>query len=301
MEHPYNKVPRVITEMLESIRANNRSGAAEILPKAAEIYSAAASGPYTGLSIDESVLLVDYISSTITEVQPGMAGLLNMTRRVSAAVRQFTAAPLDLAAKVASEFAVSASHKAAACAVQTAQLIAEDAVVLTHSRSSTVLAGLLASSRSGRKFSLIATESRPMLEGRQLAEAISNAGIPVTIIVDAAAALVMDKVDLVMVGADRVAPDHVLNKVGTGMIALAARSRKIPVYCVADTTKFISPPQASARPVSPPATEVWPDCPGGISIFNRYFEEIPIEIFTAVVAENGPLKPSEAAAIAARS
>src|SRR5262249_42934050 len=210
MKNSYESLPDEVIELLEAIKADNRSGASEILRKAAAVY-VAASASQALLSRERSVMLVHSISRALGEAQPGMAGLLNMTSEVEQALQGFSGdLPLEFAAGRASNFAESASRKAAASAVQGSKLICENSVVLTHSRSSTVLAALLNAASAGRTFTLLATESRPMLEGRQLTEAVSSAGVHVTIIVDAAAGLVMDTVDLVLVGADRVTPKHVL-------------------------------------------------------------------------------------------
>src|SRR5215813_1849512 len=288
MKDSYQSLPAQVIELLEAIRADNRSGAAEILGMAAAVYYAAA-GSQAGLSRERALLMADSISSALGEAQPGMAGLLNLAREVKEALKRFSGdRPLEFAARTASGFAESASRKAAASAAQGSQLISENSVVLTHSRSSTVLAALLNAAGAGRRFALLATESRPMFEGRQLAETVSRAGIHVTGIVDAAAALVMDTVDVVLVGADRVTPGHVLNKVGTRMIALAARDLGIPVYSLADTSKFIGHPPTGSQPNAPDA-EVWPDHPPAVSVINRYFEEVPVGLFTAIVTERGPL------------
>jgi translation initiation factor eIF-2B subunit delta len=288
--------------MIDAIKADNRSGAAEMLSKAAAVYSAARACQLAGGSLEGSVDAAHSISSMLREVQPDMAGLLNMVKQVERAIAiSGGLSPLEVAEKAALEFCESASNKAAAVAARASGLITIGAVVLTHSRSSTVLAGFGHAARSGRDFSVIATEGRPMLEGRQLAEAVSAMGIPVALIVDSAAALMMDSVNLVLVGADKVTPAHVLNKVGTRMVALAARDRGIPIYCLADTTKFIAHKRAVAQRSDPPGSEVWPGHPSGISIINRYFEEVTIDLFSGIVTESGSLGPKEAARVAANS
>src|SRR5262245_21102266 len=288
MKDFHESLPYQVIELLEAIKADNRSGAAEILRKAAAVY-ADASGSQAGLSRQGSVLIVGMISSALREAQPAIAPLLNLTKEVDSVIQRSGGdRELELAAKTALEFAESASRKAAASAVRGAQLISENSVVLTHSRSSTVLAALLDAASGGRRFTLLATESRPMLEGRQLAEAVSSTGIDVSIMVDAAAALVMDTVDLVLVGADRVTAEHVVNKIGTRMIALAARDLGIPIYCLADTSKFIRDPPTAPQANAPDA-EVWPDHPPAVSVINQYFEEVPVGLFTAIVTESGPL------------
>jgi len=301
MRHASDNLPKHLLQMIELIKTDNRSGAAELLERAAAVY-AAASTSHPDPTPETAAFIVESISATLKDAQPGMAGLLNLIRRVETAIqRPGSISPLGQAASAASDFAVSASRNLKAVATKGAELIAPDAVVLTHSRSSTVVAALLKAAERVQRFSLIATESRPMLEGRQLAEAISAAGVDVTVIVDAAAAVVMDRVDLVLVGADRVTSGHVLNKIGTRLIAMSARDVGVPIYCLADTSKFIANVQPLQQKPDPPSFEVWPHHPANISIINRYFEEVPIEMFTGIITETGSIAPLDAMRLANRS
>src|SRR5262249_5189575 len=150
------------------------------------------------------------------------------------------ARPFDSALKTAADFLAGAEAATLKISKHASDLIADGAIVLTHSRSSNVLSSLLESKRRAVSFSVVATESRPLLEGRTLAEQLASSGVPVTLIADAAAAASLAGVRLVLVGADRVTPSDVANKIGTRMIALAARDQNIPIYALCDRTKFIS-------------------------------------------------------------
>jgi methylthioribose-1-phosphate isomerase len=111
----------------------------------------------------------------------------------------------------------------------------------------------------------------------------------------------MGTVDIVLVGADRVSPRLVVNKIGTRLISLSARDANVPLYCLADTSKFVPERLPIQRKPDPPSFEVWPDHPPGISVINPYFEEVPIELFTGIVTENGSIAPDEATRLAHRS
>jgi translation initiation factor 2B subunit (eIF-2B alpha/beta/delta family) len=181
-------------------------------------------------------------------------------------------------------------------------MIGSGATVLTHSRSSTVLAAFVEARRRGNDFSVIATESRPVLEGRALAEALAAQGTRVSVIADSAAASVLNQVDLVLVGADKITPEYLVNKIGTRMIALAARERAVTVCAVCDTSKLIDADYhiASAgdrRSVD----ELWPEAPKGVVVVNRYFEPTPLALFTTIITEQGELSPEETARRAERA
>jgi translation initiation factor 2B subunit (eIF-2B alpha/beta/delta family) len=102
--------------------------------------------------------------------------------------------------------------------------------VLTHSWSSTVARAI----RGAR--SVVCTESLPGGEGRRAAEVLGGRVIP-----DSAAYREMAGVDVVVVGADAVTPDTVVNKVGTALVALAARERGVPAWVVCGEEKFVGP------------------------------------------------------------
>jgi translation initiation factor 2B subunit (eIF-2B alpha/beta/delta family) len=170
-------------------------------------------------------------------------------------------------------------------------LIANGAVVVTHSRSSTVLAALRRAKRAGRLFDVVVAESRPNLEGRTLARELSEDQIPVRLVVDALLATAVEGADRVLVGADALTSRSIVNKVGTKLLALAARETQVPVTVLAESTKAwvkrLDPVLGllTSRPREP--KEVWEGAPYGIEVVNLYFEPVPVDLVTEVVDEDG--------------
>jgi translation initiation factor eIF-2B subunit delta len=209
---------------------------------------------------------------------------------------------LNWAEQAALDFIDAATRAARDASVESATLIRDGARVLTHSRSSTVLAAFLEAKRAGRNLSVLLTESRPMLEGRAMAGALAIEEIPVTLIADAAASLALDGVDLVMLGADKITPVNLVNKIGTRMIALAARERGLPLYAICDSSKFIKEDYLrAALPRSRNADELWAEAPRGVSVANSYFEPTPLSDFTGIVTEDGVLSATDTARRAEKS
>ncbi|MFI6865732.1 S-methyl-5-thioribose-1-phosphate isomerase [Nocardia sp. NPDC050406] len=153
---------------------------------------------------------------------------------------------------------------------------------------------------------VIVDETRPLLQGARLtAWEMAEAGIPHRLTIDSAAAWAMatENVDAVLVGADRITADgSVANKIGTYMLALAARHHGIPFIVVApESTRDIE--TASGRDIvveQRAAHEVTgfggvPTAPEGTQTFNPAFDVTPPELVTAVVTEFGVLEhPGEA-------
>jgi methylthioribose-1-phosphate isomerase len=133
-------------------------------------------------------------------------------------------------------------------------------------------------------------EGRPALEGRQLAVALSEAGIAVDFYTDAGLGTVLDEASMLLVGADAVSAGAWMNKVGTRGLAAAAHHHGLPVHVLATSDKLVMPalwPHVTGRWAEP--EEIWPSAPAGIRVRNPYFEAIPIDLATTVITDLGVL------------
>ncbi|NWX97211.1 EI2BA factor, partial [Nothoprocta ornata] len=127
--------------------------------------------------------------------------------------------------------------------------IRDGARILTHAYSRVVLRVLEAAVESKKRFSIYVTESQPDQAGQpqtcyfhrqKMAEALRKLNIPVTVILDAAVGYIMEKVDLVLVGAEGVVESGgIINKIGTNQIAVCAKAQNKPFYVVAESFKFV--------------------------------------------------------------
>ncbi|XP_068236566.1 translation initiation factor eIF2B subunit alpha isoform X2 [Palaemon carinicauda] len=119
-------------------------------------------------------------------------------------------------------------------------LIKDGMVILTHSKSRNVLAVMAEAAKQGRQFKVFVTESQPDCSGRRMAEDLKGAGISCTVILDAAVAYVMEKVDAVMLGAEGVCENGgIINKIGSCTIATLAHLKNKPVYVLVESFKFL--------------------------------------------------------------
>lgn len=110
--------------------------------------------------------------------------------------------------------------------------------VLTHGWSS-VVSSLLIQAAEDTHFEMIVLEGRPDASGAKAAKNLARAGIPTTVVLDSAMAYVMERVDLVIVGAEGVVENGgIINKVGTYAMAIAAKELGKPFYVAAESFKF---------------------------------------------------------------
>lgn len=263
----------MIPDWIEEIRRDNLSGAAELAAGAARALAEWA----PERTPDE----IAAVLRALVAAQPRMAPMLHLAGAVlaksgdpAAACQEFLAR-LEAAAEVVAERAATLVH--------------DGDVVASHSRSSSVLNALRRARLRGKRFSVYLTESRPAGEGVALAGELAAQGIPVRLFVDAALGQIASEARIVLVGADAVTRDGVINKIGTWPLALAARERAVPVYALVTTDKFV--PDEYELPAEPPRdpTEVLSSPPVGVEAVNWYFEATPLDLFQALVTEEGML------------
>jgi translation initiation factor eIF-2B subunit alpha len=94
--------------------------------------------------------------------------------------------------------------------------------------------------QQGKRFNVIVTEAKPGEIGFQTSQILQDANIPVTLILDSAVAFVMDKVDLILVGAEGIVENGgIINKVGTYQISIIAHALSKPFYVASESFKFM--------------------------------------------------------------
>ncbi|KAI7812685.1 translation initiation factor eIF-2B subunit alpha [Triplophysa rosa] len=118
--------------------------------------------------------------------------------------------------------------------------IKDGAKILTHSSSRVVLKVLENAAADNKRFTVYVTESQPDSVGKLMAEKLRKLNIPVTVVLDAAVGYIMEKVDLVIVGAEGVVESGgVINKIGTYQMAVCSKAHNKPFYVVAESFKFV--------------------------------------------------------------
>lgn len=191
-----------------------------------------------------------------------------------------------------------------------ATLLPRAGTVLTHCNAGalatagygTALGVIRAAVESGRRLDVLATETRPFLQGARLtAWELKKDGIPVTLITDNMAGYFMKagRMACVIVGTDRTAANgDVANKIGTYTLAVLAARHRVPFYVAAPTSSIdltckrgadIPIEERNAREVTHIGGRQI--APRGIAIANPAFDITPHELVTAIITERGIARP----------
>lgn len=190
------------------------------------------------------------------------------------------------------------------------ELIPYGARILTHCNAGalatagygTALGIVRAAYHAGKKVSVYADETRPLLQGARLtAWEMVQENIPVTLITDNMAGYLMARgmVDLVVVGADRIAANgDVANKIGTYSLAVLAAEHGLPFY-VAAPLSTVDLNLASGNDI--PIEERQPEevthlagiplAPAKVKVWNPAFDVTPTRLVTAIITDRGVARP----------
>ncbi len=190
-----------------------------------------------------------------------------------------------------------------------ATLVPAEACILTHWNAGalatagygTALGVIRGAIEAGRKVRVLADETRPFLQGARLtAWELVKDGIDTTVITDNMAGAIMraGEIDLVVVGADRIAANgDTANKIGTYSVAVLAKEHGIPFYVAAPwSTIDLATPDGDAIPIEERAarevTHVGATqlAPEGAHVRNPSFDVTPSKYITAIITERGIFK-----------
>jgi len=189
------------------------------------------------------------------------------------------------------------------------ELFSQNDTIMTHCNAGalatvgygTAIGVIRATKDSGKNIKVIATETRPIQQGSRLtAFELKHDGIDVSLIPDTAVGYTMANglVNGVIVGADRILrTGHVFNKIGTYQVATMAKKHNIPFYVAAPLSTFdlqskpddIIIEQRKASEVTGVGDKK--TAPDGIDVINPAFDMTPPELISAIITENGVVKP----------
>jgi len=191
-----------------------------------------------------------------------------------------------------------------------AAVVPNNAGVLTHCNAGalatadfgTALSVIFHAHAQGKVAKAFVDETRPLLQGSRLtAWELQQRGVPAVLLCDNMAGLVMNqkKVDLVVVGADRIAANgDTANKVGTYSVAVLAKHHGIPFYVAAPSSTFdLSLPDGSHIPIEERSPQEITHgfgrqtAPDGVGVYNPAFDVTPGELIAGIITEHGVLRP----------
>jgi methylthioribose-1-phosphate isomerase len=300
-------------EVANSIKVMNIRGAPAI-GVAAAMGMALATMEYKALPKEEFITSMEKAANVIRSTRPTASNLTWAVNRILKIITSFPDAPRNLSELVIEEAKIMAQEDINVnknIGKNGAELLADNDVVLTHCNAGslatvqygTALAPVRSAIEQGKKISVIADETRPRLQGARLtAYELHYDKIPIKVISDTSSGLLMrlGKVNKVIVGTDRVTTDAVFNKIGTYLVALAAKDNNIPFYVAAPTSTLslhetvddVVIEQRDSSEVSNILGKLR-IVPEGVECINYAFDITPFKLVTGIITEDGVFTPQD--------
>jgi len=301
--------PAWVTEVAQCIKTMKIRGAGRIARAAVKVLKTTAEAS-EAKTIDDLVTELNLAAETLLRTRPTAVSLPNGIRYVMWRVlkaKNTASSVEDLKAytiNLANRFIESSETAVKKIGEIGARRIKDGDTILTHCQSSAVEAIIKKAWKQGKEIQVYCTETRPRFQGRITARTLSRVGIPVTMIIDSAARYFMNEVDKVIVGSDAIAANGaVVNKIGTSLIALAARETRALFYVAAETYKFspetilggliVIEERNPSEVISPGRLKAMKN----VSIRNPSFDMTPAEYIDLIITEKGIIPPQGAVSI----
>ncbi len=300
-------------EVATSIKVMNIRGAPAI-GVAAAMGMALATIEFKELSKEKFLVKMTEAAEIIRKTRPTASNLFWAIDRIWKIISSYPDNPSELSALVIEEVKIMAQEDIFVnknIGKHGSTLLEDGDVVLTHCNAGslatvqygTALAPVRAAIEEGKNISVIADETRPRLQGARLtAYELQYDKIPVKVITDTSSGLIMrlGKINKVIVGTDRVTSDAVFNKIGTYLVALAAKDNNIPFYVAAPTSTLslnetvndVTIEQRNSSEVSNVLGKVQ-IVPDGVECLNYAFDITPFRLVTGIITEDGVFTPDE--------
>jgi translation initiation factor 2B subunit (eIF-2B alpha/beta/delta family) len=282
-----------ISQMLQRLRTDNVSGATTLVEWALDVLEAFATQE-ASQTPHEFVTALETLVDAVLAAQPSMAVMINLAQQALQACPDdlpLTTVRQQLQQTLAA-FRRDLRASTEALCQRALAVLPPQSTVLTYSNSATVIAVLRYAYDHGRIRRVLLSESRPAYDGRPQALALLAYGMTVEYSIDMALFGRLAEADVVVVGADAVFPDHLVNKLGTHALARLAQLQGIPCFSLCAASKFL-PTAATAllRITEHPGQEVWPEAPDSLAIRNRYFDTTPLALLSGIVSDQGSYTP----------
>lgn len=282
----------IYERLIDDIKNDTNSGATELTIKANE---ALLSFIQENTTKNKEEFLDEFIPVTkkIINSQLTMASIFNLCNKILIFLEKIQDRPLNEIKKEliheAEGFRSQIERGLKLIAENGQKIIGEGDTILTISTSTTVAEILRNAHATGKNFRVIVLESRPYFEGKEMARFLGRCGLHCEVILDAAIGNFIKEVNCIIVGADRVAEEFFVNKIGSYLLALASKDNGIDFYVACEKIKFLPSNLQPVKDIPEVVAEEW----GNVRFITSTFEKIPNKFVTGFIQESGIITSKE--------
>ena len=297
-------VPEYVRKIWLDIKEMRIRGAGRIARAGARALAIAAE-EFKGKDLEDFMAYMERIAEFVRSARPTAVSLPNAVAYVMNRLKRSRAASLEEAVRAvvnaAEEFIEYSLNAVKIIGELGAKRLENGDVVMTHCHSTAAVSVIATAHNQGKVHKVYVKETRPKMQGLITAKALADAGLDVILIPDSSVRYFMKKVNKVVVGADTIAANGaVINKIGTSLVALAAKEARVRMYVASETYKFS--PQTVIGELVPIevrspleiVTEEWLNRNPEVKVYNPVFDVTPPEYIDAIITEKGVIPPQAA-------
>ena len=278
------KNPEQIDRALSKIADDHRSGASELARKTVRVFTL--TRPASGLSVAGYARAVDRVFRRARKTRPTMAPVGAVVARLAFEFANTETGSSGDAYRALARCARDLEAELDGISDEVAQVFKSRFGRLRRPLTISYSSGVIRVIGTLSRPRVTVCESRPGFEGRRTARLLRPGAGSVTLITESQMGEALDDCDGVIMGCDAIHPDgSVVNKMGSYLLALAARDKRRPVIVIGDTYKLCQAAVGSYE--SHPQSQVWRGAPDDIAVENIVFEAVPARLIDHIVLENG--------------
>ncbi|MEM3606724.1 MAG: translation initiation factor eIF-2B [Candidatus Bathyarchaeia archaeon] len=283
----------IINESVKKLKFDKKHGASQLTKEALKALKLI-------IKKDESKNLTEFLNNInkagfkLANARPSMASLMNVISKtiylINEEAKNFSLKELKEFSILKIDEAIFESETAINKIAELTSKVIKEKTIVTHSFSSTAIEAI----KKSFVKKVIVSEGRPLFEGRKTAAQLSKFKIPIILVTDAALGFFASKAEAALVGCDSILSNgSIINKVGTYLLALAAKDNNIPFYVASEITKISPKNIHEVNLEEANKREVVENLPKNIEVKNLYFDITKSSLITALITEEGIIKPEE--------
>ena len=288
-----NEIPQDIMNSIQSINKDHINSSLYLLNKAIDIViSYAETYPFTAKKNENILLDYSTLLKLIVQSQPQMASILSFSNHLLYFIDS-SKSELDL--KMIKQYCNLKKETIRNNTIKIASyfpsIVKKGQKIYTYSSSSIVTQSLITLNEKDIDFLVFCSESRPQNEGINLAETLQKQSIHTTLVTDAYLISHCSDADIIIIGADSIYKNSIINKVGTFPLIHMAKLQSVPTYVLCTRDKIIPKHYQLPQEQTKPKEEMSEKQLNNIAVINTYFDTTPLRLFSGIITEWGIQTP----------
>lgn len=236
---------------------------------------------------------LEQILLSLVEAQPTMALLLDFANQLLQHINSSEQSKQNFKNQIASIIIFLQNYKQSLKQAErmigyhTSKKISLLTPIATYSSSATVEKTIKMLSENNTDLKVICSESRPKNEGVTLAKNLAKSNVSVSLMTDAGLFSHLENVKTILIGADSITKNGVVNKIGTKSLILLANHYDLNIYCLCSSHKQLPYHYHLRKESKKPSTDILDKKQEKINVINYYFDTTPLDLFTGIITEDG--------------